>query len=73
MQGHPRWVGYSKEFDKMWFIGGEKGNSLQYSYLENLMGSMKRQKDMTLENEPCPGAPGRSGPICYWGRAEYNY
>ena len=73
VQGHPRWADHSKELDKMWSIGGGKGNSLQYSCLENLMGSMKRQKYMTLENESHPGAPGRSGPICYWGRAEDNY
>ena len=73
MQGHPRWAGHSKGFDKMWFIRTGKGNYLQYSCLENLMDSMKRQKDMTLENEPCPSAPGRSGLMCYWGRAEDNY
>ena len=28
------------------------GNTLQYSCLENSMDSMKRQKDMTLKDEP---------------------
>ena len=35
--------------DKMWSTGERK--SFQYSYLENLMNSMKRQKDKTLKNE----------------------
>ena len=30
------------------------------------MDRMKRQKDMTLEDEP----PGRKCPACYWARAE---
>ena len=37
--------------DKTWSTGEEKGESLQYSYLENPMNSMKRQKDMTLEDK----------------------
>ena len=38
--------------DKTW--SAEKGNSkpLQYSCLKNPMNSMKRQKDMTLKDEP---------------------
>ena len=43
-----------KSSDKMWSTGGGHGNPLQYSWLENSMNSMKRQKGMTLENEP-PG------------------
>ena len=35
----------------MWFTGEGNGKSLQYSCLENLMNSMKRQKDMTLKDE----------------------
>ena len=35
--------------DKMWSTGERK--SFQYSYLENLMNSMKRQKDKTLKDE----------------------
>ena len=37
--------------DKMWSAGEGNGNPLQYSYLENPMNSMKRQKDMTLKDE----------------------
>ena len=37
--------------DKMWSTGEENGKLLQYSCLENLMSSMKRQKDMTLKDE----------------------
>ena len=32
--------------------GEGNGNSFQYSCLENLMDSMKRQKDITSEEEP---------------------
>jgi len=31
---------------------------------------MKRQNDMTLEDEP---SQVRKCPICYWGKAEDNY
>ena len=37
--------------DKMWSNGERKGKPLQYSYLENLMNSMERQKDRTLKDE----------------------
>ena len=37
--------------DKMWSTGEGNGKSLQYSCLENLMNSMKRQKDMTVKDE----------------------
>ena len=37
--------------DKMWSTGEGNGTSLQYSCLENLMNSMKRQKDRTLKDE----------------------
>ena len=37
--------------DKMWSSGEGNGKPLQYSCLENLMNSMKRQKDMTLKDE----------------------
>ena len=40
-----------KSSEKTWSTGGGNGNSLQYSCLENPMNSMKRQKDMTLEDE----------------------
>ena len=45
-----RWV-MVESSDKTWSTGEEKGESLQYSYLENPMNSMKRQKDMTLEDK----------------------
>ena len=37
--------------DKMWFTGERNGKPLQYSYLENPMNSVKRQKDRTLKGE----------------------
>ena len=37
--------------DKMWSTGAGNRKPLQNSYLENLMNSMKRQKDKTLEDE----------------------
>ena len=35
----------------MWSTGEGNGKSLQYSFLEDPMNSMKRQKDRTLEDE----------------------
>ena len=37
--------------DNMWSTEEGNGKPLQYSYLENPMKSMKRQKDMTLKDE----------------------
>ena len=37
--------------DKMWSTGEGSGKPLQYSWLENPMNSMKRQKDRTLKDE----------------------
>ena len=37
--------------DKIWSTGKGNGKPLQYSYLENPMNSMKRQKDRTLKDE----------------------
>ena len=37
--------------DKTWSTGEGNGKPLQYSCLENLMNSMKRQKDKTLRDE----------------------
>ena len=34
----------------MWSTGEGKGKPLQYSYLENPMNSVKRQKDRTLKD-----------------------
>ena len=36
----------------MWSTEGPNGKSLQYHFLENSMNSMKRQKDMTPDDEP---------------------
>ena len=38
--------------DRMWPTGEGDGKPLQYSCLENPMNSMKRQKNMTAEDEP---------------------
>ena len=40
-----------KSSDKTWSTEGGKCNLLQYSGLENPMGSMKMQKDMTREEK----------------------
>ena len=37
--------------DRMWSTGEGTGKPLQYSYLENPMKSMKRQKDRTLKDD----------------------
>ena len=37
--------------DKTWSTGDWNDKTLQYSCLENLMTSMKRQKDKTLKDE----------------------
>ena len=51
MQGHQRrWVTVESS-DKTWSTGGGNVKPLQYSCHENLMNSMKRRKDMTLEDE----------------------
>jgi len=41
-----------KSSEKSWSTGRRTGKSLQYSYFKNPMNSMKKQKDMTLEDEP---------------------
>ena len=37
--------------DKMWFTGEGNGKLLQYSFLDNPMNIMKRQKDRALRDE----------------------
>ena len=37
--------------DKMWSTGEGNGKLFQYSYLENSMNSIKKQKDRTLKDE----------------------
>ena len=52
-----------ERFDRMWSTGEGNGKSLQYSYLENPMNSMKRQNDRILK-EKLPrsvGAPYATG------------
>ena len=44
-------MGHGGEFYQMWSTGEEKGKLFPYSCLENLMNSMKRQKDRTLKDE----------------------
>ena len=51
--------------DKTLSTGGENGKLLQYFCRENPMNSMKRQKDMTRENEPLP-----IGRCPIWGEVE---
>ena len=41
-----------KRSDRMWSTEEGNGKPFQYSCLENHMNSMKRQKDMALEDEP---------------------
>ena len=45
-----RWV-MVESADKMWFTGEGNGKPFQYSFLENPMNSMKRQKDRTPKDE----------------------
>ena len=47
--------------DKLWSTGEGNGKPLQYSYLENPMNSMKRQKDRTLKDE-LPRSVGAQNP-----------
>ena len=53
----------SESSDKMWSTGEWNGKSLQYSFIENPMNSMKRWKDRTLKDElPRPvGAQNATG------------
>ena len=44
-----RWV-MVESLDKMWSAGEGNGKPLQYSFLQNPMNSMKRQKDRTLKD-----------------------
>ena len=51
-----KWV-IVKSSDKTQFTAGGNCNPIQYSCLENLMNSRKKQKDTTLED----GLPGSKG------------
>ena len=46
-----RWVMVKSSDKKWWSTGGGNDQPLQYSCLENLMNSIKRQKDRTLKDE----------------------
>ena len=52
MQDHPKGRVTVESSDKTWSTGEGNGKLLQYSCFENPMNSMKRQKDMTPEDEP---------------------
>ena len=49
-----------KNSDRMWSTGGGNGKPLQYSCYKNPVNCMKRQRDMTLEDEPPPCPAPRS-------------
>ena len=51
VQGHTKQTDHNEELDRTWSTGEGNGKPFQYSCLENPMHSMKRQKDMTLEDE----------------------
>ena len=46
-----RWVMVERS-DRMWSAREGNGKPLQYPCLENSINSMKRQKDVRLEDEP---------------------
>ena len=48
----PCCAGLRKMDGSQWSTGGGNCNSLQYSCLENPTDNTKRQKDMTMEDEP---------------------
>ena len=50
LKGQPREMDHSG--NKTWSTRGRNGSPLQYSFLEDTMDSMKRQKDKTLEDVP---------------------
>ena len=52
VQGHQDRRVTLESSDQIWSPGGGNGNPLQYSFCENPMNSMKRQKGMTPEDNP---------------------
>ena len=58
-----------KGSDKKWSTGVGNGNILQYAFLESTVDSVKRQKDMTPEDEP----PEWKVPYILLGKAEGTY
>ena len=51
MWGHPRRLGHGGEVWQNVVQGGREWQTIQYSYPENPMNSIKRQKDRTLKDE----------------------
>ena len=51
-QGYLRQMGHCEDSDKTRSAGGGNCKPPQYSYQENLMNTMKRQKGMIKEDEP---------------------
>ena len=49
---HPAMLSSWRYLLKVWYTVEGKGRPLQHSCLENPMNSLKRQKDMTLKDEP---------------------
>jgi len=54
MQGYQRQAVMVESSNKTWSTGRGNGKPLQYSCLEKLMNSIKRQKAMTLKDEHAP-------------------
>ena len=58
--------------DRMWSTGEGNGKPLQYSCLENLMNSMKRQKDRTLRDDLPRSLGVQYAPGEQWGNNSRN-
>ena len=68
MQVYPRGMGHCWRFlTKCAPLEKEMAKPLQYSCFENPMNTVKRQKDMMLEDKPPQVS---RSPICYWRMAE---
>ena len=52
--------------DKMWSAGEGNDKPLQYSYLENPVNSMKRQKDRTLKDKLVTSGGAQYAPGDQW-------
>ena len=52
MQGHPRWTGHSGELGQNAVHWRRKWQTTSVLLQREAMNSMKRQKDMTPEDEP---------------------
>ena len=65
------WV-MAESSDQMWPTGEGNGIPLEYSYLKKPVNSMKRQKDMTPEDEPYPHPAPRLVGVQYVTGEEQN-